>query len=94
MNKKSADTPASADAPTRAEAEAAVRTLLRWAGDDPTRDGLIETPGRVVRAYEEYFRGYKDDPEAFGRLVRKVMKVDFSWSASAAKYIRLYSETL
>ena len=37
---------------------------------------------------------YRDDPEAFGRLVRKVMKVDFSWSASAAKYIRLYSETL
>jgi GTP cyclohydrolase I len=50
--------------PSRAEAEAAVRTLLRWAGDDPSRDGLIETPGRVVRAFEEYFRGYHDDPEA------------------------------
>lgn len=50
--------------PTREEAEAAVRTLLRWAGDDPTRDGLIETPKRVAKAFEEYFRGYKDDPEA------------------------------
>lgn len=50
--------------PTREEAEAAVRTLLRWAGDDPTRDGLIETPKRVAKAFEDYFRGYKDDPEA------------------------------
>ena len=50
--------------PTRAEAEAAVRTLLRWAGDNPERDGLIETPSRVVKAYEEYFRGYGEDPEA------------------------------
>ena len=48
--------------PTREEAEAAVRTILRWAGDDPDRDGLIETPSRVVRAYEEYFRGYDEDP--------------------------------
>ena len=50
--------------PTRAEVEAAVRTILRWSGDDPTRDGLLETPARVVRAYEEYFRGYNDDPKA------------------------------
>ena len=53
-----------APVPTREEAEAAVRTLLRWAGDDPTRDGLIETPKRVAKAFEDYFRGYKDDPEA------------------------------
>ena len=53
-----------AASPTREEAEAAVRTLLRWVGDDPTRDGLIETPKRVVKAFEEYFRGYHDDPEA------------------------------
>lgn len=52
------------DRPSRAEAEAAVRTLLRWAGDDPARDGLIETPARVTRAFEEYFAGYADDPEA------------------------------
>ncbi len=48
--------------PTRDEAEQAVRTLLRWAGDDPDREGLLDTPGRVVRAYEEWFRGYDIDP--------------------------------
>lgn len=51
-------------APTREEAEAAVRTLLRWAGDNPERDGLLETPKRVAKAFEEYFRGYRQDPEA------------------------------
>lgn len=50
--------------PSRAEAEDAVRTLLSWAGDDPTREGLLDTPGRVVRAYEQWFRGYDEDPEA------------------------------
>jgi GTP cyclohydrolase IA len=50
--------------PSRAEAEAAVRTLLQWAGEDPERDGLIETPARVAKAYEEYFHGYDVDPEA------------------------------
>ncbi len=48
--------------PSRDEAEAAVRTLLRWTGDDPTREGLIDTPSRVVRAYEEFFEGYTIDP--------------------------------
>ncbi|MFP6772883.1 MAG: GTP cyclohydrolase I FolE [Alphaproteobacteria bacterium] len=48
--------------PSRAEAEAAVRTLIRWTGDDPTREGLAGTPERVARAYEEYFAGYHDDP--------------------------------
>jgi len=48
--------------PTREEAERAVRTLLRWAGDDPSRDGLLDTPSRVVRAYEEFFKGYAQDP--------------------------------
>ena len=57
-------TVAADDRPSRAEAEGAVRTLLRWAGDDPERDGLIETPARVARAFEEYFKGYDDDPEA------------------------------
>lgn len=51
-----------ADRPSREEAEAAVRTLLAWTGDDPSREGLIDTPARVVRAYEEYFVGYKIDP--------------------------------
>jgi GTP cyclohydrolase I len=51
-----------ANSPTRAEAEAAVRVLIQWAGDDPTREGLIDTPKRVVKAYEEFFNGYKKDP--------------------------------
>jgi GTP cyclohydrolase IA len=55
------------DRPSRAEAEAAVRTLLRWAGDDPAREGLLDTPARVARAYEEWFAGYEVDPEAFLR---------------------------
>lgn len=48
--------------PTRAEAEEAVRTLIRWAGDDPEREGLSDTPMRVARAYEEWFSGYDEDP--------------------------------
>ena len=48
--------------PSRAEAEEAVRTLLRWAGDDPDREGLVDTPARVARAYEEFFAGYATDP--------------------------------
>lgn len=48
--------------PSRAEAEAAVRTLLLWAGDDPDREGLADTPARVVRSYEEFFAGYASDP--------------------------------
>lgn len=50
--------------PSRAEAEDAVRTLIRWAGDRPEREGLAETPARVVRAYEEWFAGYAVDPAA------------------------------
>ena len=49
--------------PSRAEAEAAVRTLLRWAGDDPAREGLLGTPRRVVDAHREFFAGYGVDPE-------------------------------
>lgn len=51
------------DGPARAEAEEAVRTLIRWAGDDPAREGLLDTPSRVIRAYEEFFAGYDEDPE-------------------------------
>jgi GTP cyclohydrolase I len=50
--------------PTRAEAEAAIRTLIQWAGDDPDREGLIDTPSRVVRSYEEFYQGYTADPRA------------------------------
>jgi GTP cyclohydrolase I len=52
-------------APSRLEVEAAVRTIIRWSGDDPDREGLIDTPARVVRAYEEWFSGYKEDPRHF-----------------------------
>ncbi len=60
--------------PTQAEAEDAVRTLIRWAGDDPEREGLIDTPGRVARAYREWFVGYGHDPHAF--LERTFEEVD------------------
>ena len=60
--------------PTREEAEAAVRTLLEWAGDDPTREGLIDTPSRVVRSYEEFFAGYEVDP--VGLLERTFEETD------------------
>jgi len=49
--------------PSREEAEAAVRTLIAWAGDDPTREGLLETPRRVTKAYREFFAGYEEDPK-------------------------------
>jgi GTP cyclohydrolase I len=49
--------------PTREQAMDAVRTLLRWAGDDPSREGLIDTPKRVVKAYEEFFKGYDEDAD-------------------------------
>jgi GTP cyclohydrolase I len=50
--------------PTQTQVEDAVRTLLAWAGDDPGRQGLKETPSRVARAYKEWFKGYGEDPEA------------------------------
>ena len=53
--------------PSRTEAEEAVRTLLRWLGDNPNREGLMATPGRVAKAYEEWFAGYNDDPVAYLR---------------------------
>lgn len=60
--------------PTRQEAEAAVRTLLLWSGEDPAREGLRDTPARVVRSYEEFFRGYQDDPVAL--LARTFEEID------------------
>jgi GTP cyclohydrolase I len=53
--------------PSREEAEAAIHTLLRWAGDDPEREGLRDTPARVARAFEDWFSGYEVDPEEFMR---------------------------
>ena len=60
--------------PSQAEAEAAVRTLLRWAGDDPAREGLRDTPARVARSYRELFAGYDTDP--VGLLERTFEEVD------------------
>ena len=51
--------------PSRAEAESAVRTLIRWIGDNPDREGLLGTPSRVVRAYEEWYAGYDEDPRDY-----------------------------
>mgnify|MGYP005838077413 FL=1 len=63
--------------PSRKEAEAAVRTLISWAGDDPTREGLLETPKRVVKAYEEFFAGYEEDPdEVLGKTFEEVEGYD------------------
>ncbi len=60
--------------PSRSEAEDAVRTLIRWAGDDPAREGLRDTPGRVTRAYAEFFSGYAEDPAQI--LARTFSEVD------------------
>ena len=49
--------------PTEEEVKEAVRTLIAWAGDDPSREGLLDTPKRVLKAYNEFFSGYKDDPD-------------------------------
>ncbi|PCH47269.1 MAG: GTP cyclohydrolase I FolE [Hyphomicrobiales bacterium] len=63
--------------PSREEAEDAVRTLLRWAGDDPTREGLLETPARVVKSYAELFAGYEQDPQdVLGRTFEEVAGYD------------------
>jgi GTP cyclohydrolase I len=68
------DTGISLPPPTQAEAEAAVRTLIRWAGDDPDREGVRDTPGRVARSYLEFFKGYAQDPVAI--LERTFTEVD------------------
>ena len=63
--------------PSREEAEAAVRTLIAWAGDNPDREGLVDTPRRVVKAYEELFGGYRDKPnEALQRVFDEVEDYD------------------
>ena len=75
--------------PSREEAEAAVRTLLLWAGDDPDREGLLDTPARVVRAYEEFFEGYNLDPVAM--LERTFEEVDGYDEIVLLRNIRLES---
>ncbi len=78
-----------ADRPSRKEAEAAVRTLLRWAGDDPGREGLRDTPARVARAYEEFFAGYEIDPGAI--LARTFEEVEGYDEIVLLRNIRLES---
>jgi GTP cyclohydrolase I len=68
---KARDTKREPQRPSREHAEAAVRTLLQWIGDDPDREGLAGTPSRVVRAYEDWFSGYRDDPVEFLRRTFK-----------------------
>ncbi len=63
VKKLATDEVASITRPTREEAEEAVRTLIAWAGDDPEREGLRDTPKRVVNAYREFFAGYEEDPD-------------------------------
>ena len=60
---KSTRDPTSQDRPSRKQAEEAIRTMIRWAGDDPTREGLKDTPKRVVDSYQEFFEGYETNPE-------------------------------
>ena len=75
--------------PSRAEAEEAVRTLIKWAGDDPTREGLLDTPKRVAKAFEEWFVGYDTDPEAI--LARTFEEVEGYDDIVLLKGIRLES---
>ncbi len=79
----------SADRPSRDEAEAAVRTLIRWAGEDPDREGLLGTPDRVVRSYEEFFAGYNTDPREM--LQRTFEEVEGYDEVVALRDIRLES---
>ena len=75
--------------PSREEAEQAVRTLIRWAGDDPEREGLVGTPDRVVRSYEEFFAGYDVDPREM--LQRTFEEVEGYDEVVALRDIRLES---
>ena len=75
--------------PTREDAEAAVRTLIRWAGDNPEREGLLGTPDRVVRSYEEFFAGYDLDPREM--LQRTFEEVEGYDEVVALRDIRLES---
>lgn len=75
--------------PSRKDAEEAVRTLIRWAGDDPTREGLLGTPDRVVRSYEEFFGGYQEDPVAM--LERTFEEIDGYDEMVVLRDIRLES---
>jgi len=67
LNDRNGDGAATSPPPTRSDAEAAVRVLIQWAGDDPDREGLHDTPARVARSYRELFAGYDEDPRDYLR---------------------------
>ena len=75
--------------PTKEEAKEAVKTLIKWAGDDPDREGLIETPDRVIKAYENFFAGYNNDPREI--LSKEFQEVDGYDEMIVLKDIRLES---
>jgi GTP cyclohydrolase I len=75
--------------PTREEVKEAVKTLIKWAGDDPDREGLIETPDRVIKAYENFFAGYNNDPREI--LSKEFQEVDGYDEMIVLKDIRLES---
>ena len=75
--------------PTRDQAEKAVKTLIEWAGDNPDREGLVETPKRVVKAYEQFFEGYNQDPEEI--LTKTIEEVEGYDEMVIVKDIRLES---
>ena len=77
------------DKPSREEALKAVETLISWAGDDPSREGLVETPDRVIRAYKEFFAGYDEDPEQV--LTKTFEEVDGYDDAVIVRNIRVES---
>lgn len=76
-NQNTVNTMTDDNRPSREEAEAAVRTLIQWAGDNPDREGLVETPKRVVKAYEEFFAGYEQSAEAvLGKTFEDIVGYD------------------
>jgi len=75
--------------PTHEEVKEAVKTLIKWAGDDPNREGLIETPDRVIKAYENFFAGYNNDPREI--LSKEFQEVDGYDEMIVLKDIRLES---
>ena len=77
--------------PSKEQACAAVRTLIRWAGDDPDREGLLDTPDRVVRSYEEYYSGYTQDPVDILRRTFDENRVTSVVPCSLLYYIVLFS---
>ena len=84
-----AASPARGKRPTREEAEAAVRTLIEWTGDNPDREGLLDTPARVIRSYDEFFAGYQED--AAEMLARTFEEVDGYDDMVLLKNIRVES---